>query len=171
MSTPELPSGEPEAGSPFDPQRIGDERWPGRPALVGCGIGCSVLLILGLTLLVVVGAKSGDMVNWALRMSEETLTEAAPEDWREEDRIRLSEAYRQAAQAIAGGFTDTAALLELNRVLTECLQSATRSELTRNDLLGLAEALFRVAGRELPLNDDEARPRAFGSRSVANVGV
>ena len=104
-------------------------------------------------------------------MSEETLTEAAPDDWREEDQNRLSEAYREAAQAISGNFTDTAALLELNRVLTECLQSATSAELTRDHLLGLEEALLRVAGRAVLLEDEERRPADFDSRNVPHVSV
>ena len=47
--------------SPFEPERAGTGPDLRRPVLVGCGVGCSVLLALGIVFFVVLSVKTGEV--------------------------------------------------------------------------------------------------------------
>ena len=74
--------------SPFEPGRVGTGVDLQKPALVGCGVGCSVLLVLGIVLLVVLSVKTEEVWSWFMRVAHETLISNWDRlrGWLDEDR-------------------------------------------------------------------------------------
>lgn len=132
--------------SPFEPERAGTGPDLRRPVLVGCGVGCSVLLALGIVFFVVLSVKTGEVWSWSLRIAHETLLAAAPEDWSDLEDAELRAAFEEAGKAIADNRADVESSLDMYQELMSCLQKATRRELQRSDLLKLARVLRAVAG-------------------------
>ena len=131
---------------PFDPERLNQAAALRRPLLIGCGIGGSVLIVLSLLLVALLGAKSGEVVGWALRMAEDAVLSATPEDWSEGDTDSLRRAFRAASEAISSERADLEALAAMNRYLMACLRKVSQDQLTRDELLSLTRSLEAVAG-------------------------
>ena len=140
----------PAPASPFEPERAGPGLDLRRPALVGCGVGCSVLLALGIVFFVVLSLKTGEVWSWSLQVAHETLLAAAPDDWSELEDAELRAAFEEAGKAIADNRAYIESSLDMYQELMSCLQKATRRELERSDLLKLARVLRAVAGERAP---------------------
>ena len=114
-----------------------------RPLLVGCSI---TLVLAGLLLLVLLW-KAQDwmpsLFRWSLTQFEQQISANLPPEMSEAERQRLSEAFDAAAGAVEDGTADPAALQRLQGRL---LEVARGGRLSREEVLGLTEALEEVAG-------------------------
>ena len=133
---------QPFAEAPGDP--------PGgcsRPLLVGCGLA---VVLAGLVLLVLLW-KAQDLipatVRWALAQFEQQVAGMLPDDVSEAERQRLADAFDAATDALADGSADPAAL---QRLQGQLMDVARAGSLTREQVLGLIEALEAVAGERAP---------------------
>ena len=163
MMTEQAP--EPASNRPFHPESRQPERLQDadlrRPLLIGCGSGCSVLIVLAMVLTLIFATKLDEMLSWALAMSEDAISTAAPDDWTDADAEALSQAFRAASEAMADGRADVDAMVEMNRDMMDALRKAPRGQLTRDDLLQLTRTLEQVAGlsrRDRSPGDIVSRP-------------
>jgi hypothetical protein len=153
---------EPQTGGGGQPQPFSETPGPApggcsRPLLVGCG---AAVVLLGLLLLGVLWKASDFMpalFRWSLDQFERQIAGSLPAELSEGERQRLAEAFESAARAVEDGTVDPAALQRLQGVL---LDTARAEQLTREEVLGLAEALEAVAGQRAPPPASEGRPEA-----------
>ncbi|MFQ5350688.1 MAG: hypothetical protein ACE5EG_09625 [Thermoanaerobaculia bacterium] len=129
----------------------------GRPVLIGCAVA---VVVLGLLLLVLLW-KAGDLMpalfRWSLEQFEQQVADNLPTDLSEAERQRLADAFDAAAVAVEEGTADAAAL---QRLQGELLEVARAGELSRAQVLDLAEALEAVAGDRAPPPEPEPLPEA-----------
>ncbi len=119
----------------------------GRPFLIGCAL---IVVLLGLLLLGFLW-KARDLMpalfRWSLDQFEQQVSGSLPADLSEAERQRLADAFDAAAAAVEDGTADTAALQGLQGKL---LEVARAGRLSRDEVLGLIEALEAVAGDRAP---------------------
>ena len=135
---------EPQTGEGGQPQPFSETPGPApggcsRPLLVGCG---AAVVLLGLLLLGVLWKASDFMpalFRWSLDQFERQIAGSLPAELSEGERQRLAEAFESAATAVEDG---------------------TVEQLTREEVLGLTEALEAVAGQRAPPPASEGRPEA-----------
>ena len=160
----------PPSNRPFQPERRQDADLR-RPLLIGCGSGCSVLIVLAIVLALIFATKLDELLSWALAMSEDAISTAAPDDWTDADAEALSRAFRAASEAMADGRADVDAMVEMNRDMMDALRKAPRGQLTRDDLLRLTRTLEEVAGlsrRDRPPGDIATWPAAETSCPISS---
>jgi len=155
--------------TPFDPESTASVSGLGQPALLGCGGGCLVLLMLTFLLVGVATAKREEVERmmtrayewmWLLSFErfESQLEESSPVDWSEADGRELREAFDAAAQTLAhmGSGIDVGLVARMNSEIWNCTRKIQRNELTSKDLEALRSSLEAVAV-------------AAGSRARGNV--
>lgn len=157
------------ASQPVEPQPFAGE--PRAPA-AGCGrqlmIGCGVLVVVfGVGLLVVLW-KAADwmprLFRWSMEQTEQALVARLPADLDAATRERLAAAFDGAADAVAEGRADPAAL---QRLQTELLAVLRAAALERDDVVRLIEVLEEVAGR--PAGEPAAPAREPPAPALAAV--
>ena len=151
---------EPQSPGAEQPQPFSDspKDAPGgcsKPLLVGCAL---IVVLLGLLLL---GAfwRAKDLMptlfGWALDQFEQQIAGSLPEDLDEAERQRLADAFDAATRAVEEGTADPVALQQLQSRLMSVARSGS---LTREEVLGLVEALEAVAGERAPPPAREPAP-------------
>lgn len=135
----------PAPESPFAPSSE-----PTTPAGGGCGkpliLGCGLLLVLVGVAAVLFVLKLPTIVAWAFHRMEDQIVRQLPDDVTPADRERLKQAFEDAAAALREGEVAPAAA---ERVQSKLLEVARKkpSEIDRQDILQLSEALEEMAGK------------------------
>lgn len=104
-----------------------------------------MLLGLFVVLMVALVVQGGSMLGLALNMSRDSLRSEVPEGWTDDEQRSLDVAFERAEEGLLEGQASAEDLEELQRTLIECLSSASRKTLSREQLERLRRALEAVA--------------------------
>jgi hypothetical protein len=115
----------------------------------GCGrfpiIGCGLLILLLGAAAVVFLIKAGDLFAWAMERFEVEIVGVLPDDFTDEERQRLHEAFTHATDAVRSGDFDPLALQRLQSKLRESILDSG-GRLSRQEVLELIDLLEGVGG-------------------------
>ena len=115
----------------------------------GCGrvgiIGCGVLVLLLGAAAVVFLLKAGDLFAWAMTRFETEIIGVLPEDFTDEERQRLHEAFANATEAVRSGEFDPLALQRLQGKLRDSILDESGT-LSRQEVLELIDLLEELSG-------------------------
>jgi hypothetical protein len=150
--------------APFSPiAPSGGGEGCGRIPIIGCGL---LILLLGAAAVVFL-IKAGDLFAWAMTRFEAEIVGVLPDDFTDEERQRLHEAFAHATDAVRTGEFDPLALQRLQSKLRESvLDSGGR--LSRQEVLELIDLLEGVGGA---VQEPEPETEAGVPAQVAALAV
>jgi hypothetical protein len=135
----------------------------GRIPLIGCGL---LILLLGAAAVVFL-IKAGDLFAWAMTRFEAEIVGVLPDDFTDEERQRLHEAFSHATDAVRTGEFDPLALQRLQSKLRESILNSG-GRLSRQEVLELIDLLEGVGGA---VQEPEPESEAGVSAQVAALAV
>lgn len=134
--------------SPSAPQGTG--AGCGRVGIIGCGV---LILLLGAAAVVFL-LKAGDLFAWAMTRFEAEIIAVLPEDFTEEERQRLQQAFANATEAVRSGEFDPLALQRLQGKLRDSILDES-DRLSRDEVLELIDLLEKLSGTPDGSESDE----------------
>lgn len=135
-----------EIPSPFQPSALpaqGGGSGCSKTAWIGCGL---ILVLMGIGAFVFL-LNAGAIATWMFtRLETVIVAQKLPADVTPVERERLQQAFASVRQGLETGKVDVTSLQPVQAKLVE-IAGKQREQVTRQDVLDLAAALERLAGR------------------------